>query len=284
MGCTSRIEKPFGTKMSKPTLYIIKVGGQLIDNPKKLEEFLQLFATFTITKKNLTPCYTLLVHGGGKLASQLSEKMGIVPQMIEGRRITDAETLKIVTMVYAGYINKNIVAQLQALGCNAVGLTGADGNTVQAHKRNHPTIDYGWVGDIDQVNTTFLKGLLLSEATPVLAPITHDKKGQLLNTNADTLAQEIAVSLSNSFQTRLLFTFEKEGVLENSEQEDSVLQSINPSLYEQLKKTGQIHAGMIPKLDNAFSALRAGVQQVIIGKAEKLQDLVQGNAGTTISL
>ena len=270
--------------MSKPILYIIKVGGHLIDNAPQLQDFLERFATLTAIGKKTDPSYTILVHGGGKLATQLSEKLAIAPQIIEGRRITDTETLKIVTMVYAGYINKNIVAQLQSLQCNALGLSGADGNTVLAHKRQHPSIDYGWVGDIEEVNTPFLEQLLLNGTVPVLAPITHDKKGQLLNTNADTLAQAIAVSLSKSFSTRLVYSFEKEGVLENADNENAVIPTINPTLYEQLKKNGQVHSGMIPKLDNAFKALQEGVEQVIIGKAEKLQQLTEGKAGTTLKL
>ena len=193
------------------------------------------------------------------MATQLSEQLGVPTQMVEGRRITDSETLKIVTMVYGGYVNKQLVAQLQQLGCNALGLTGADGNSVIAHKRVNTSIDYGWVGDIDQVNTTLFKTIIEAGVTPVVAPLTHDGKGHLLNTNADTLAQELAVSLSSSFKTSLLFTFEKEGVLEDLSQEDSVLSHISPGDYRNLKAAGKIFAGMIPKLDNAFKALEAGV-------------------------
>jgi acetylglutamate kinase len=270
--------------MHKPLLYIIKVGGNLIDQPARLQSFLTHLAALTNQAAKQHTYQFILIHGGGKLATDLSEKLGITPQLVEGRRITDTETLKIVTMVYAGYINKTIVAQLQSLHCNALGLTGADGNLIRAHKRNHPTIDYGWVGDIDTVQTTLLQQLLAQGYVPVLAPITHNQQGQLLNTNADTLAQQIAVQLSTHYTTRLLFTFEKEGVLEDPNQETSVLPTIHAAQYEALKKTGQISAGMIPKLDNAFQALNAGVQQVIIGKAEKLPALLEGKAGTTLTV
>ena len=255
-------------------IYIVKIGGNIIDDEQKLSAFLKDFASLNEKK--------ILVHGGGKLATKLAEQMNIPQQMIDGRRITDAETLKIVTMVYAGYINKNIVAQLQSHGCNAVGLTGADGNIIQAHKRNHPTIDYGFAGDVDSVNTTFLANLLNQNTTIVVAPITHNKQGQLLNTNADTIAQEIAKGLSGAFDVNLIYSFEKNGVLMNAEDEGSLINSINPSSYKNLKEKKIIFAGMIPKLDNAFAALQSGVKKVIIGKAEHLQKLINGQTGTSI--
>src|SRR5688500_15978950 len=172
-------------------LYVIKIGSNIIDEEKRLSLFLEQFASVKEKK--------ILVHGGGKLATQLAEKLGVVQQVIEGRRITDAETLKIVTMVYAGYINKNIVSKLQMHGCNAIGISGADGNAIIAHKRIHATTDYGYAGDIDKVNDLLFKDLLKQKLCPVIAPITHDSKGQLLNTNADTIAQEIAKSLSKDF-------------------------------------------------------------------------------------
>ena len=256
-------------------LFIIKIGGNIIDDETKLSSFLRSFAAIKGKK--------ILVHGGGKLATKLADKMGVEQQMIDGRRITDAETLKIVTMVYAGYINKNIVAQLQSNGCNAIGLSGADGNLIQAHKRQHPTIDYGFVGDIDQVNTGLLQTLLNQDIAVVAAPITHDAKGLLLNTNADTIAQEIAVSLSGVYQTALIYSFEKSGVLLDVEDENSVIQTITPSSYTALKEKNLIFAGMIPKLDNAFAALQKGVGKVIIGKAEELHQLISGDSGTTIN-
>ncbi len=269
--------------MNKPLLHIIKVGGHLIDDQQRLAVFLNLFATLPSVTNTGTPIYKLLVHGGGKMATQLSEQLGVSTQMVEGRRITDSETLKIVTMVYGGYLNKQLVVQLQQLGCNALGLTGADGNSVLAHKRVNASIDYGWVGDIDQVNNSLFKTMIEAGITPVVAPLTHDNKGHLLNTNADTLAQELAVSLSSLYTTSLLFTFEKEGVLAELSQEDSVLSNIKPEEYHNLKAAGKIFAGMVPKLDNAFKALEAGVNKVVIGKAEKLHELIQGIAGTTLT-
>lgn len=255
-------------------IYVIKIGGNIIDDEAKLSSFLQSFAAVKGKK--------ILVHGGGKLATKLADKMGVQQQMIEGRRITDAETLKIVTMVYAGYINKNIVATLQANGCNAIGLTGADGNLVLAHKRQHATIDYGFVGDIDAVNTDLLQSLLDQDMAVVAAPITHDANGNLLNTNADTIAQEIATALGKIFSVSLVYSFEKSGVLLDVDDENSVISKLTPAYYAELKTAERIFAGMLPKLDNAFAALQKGVDKVIIGKAEQLHQLITGEAGTTI--
>lgn len=255
-------------------LFVIKIGGHVIDDEKTLASFLKKFAAIYEPK--------ILVHGGGKLATRLAEQLKIPQQVVEGRRITDGETLKIVTMVYAGYVNKNIVAGLQANDCNAIGLCGADGDVILAHKRNHPVIDYGYVGDIDMINTGLINNLLNQHITPVFAPITHDQQGQLLNTNADTIAQEIAVSLGTDHRVTLVYLFEKAGVLQDSNDEDSVIQQINPASYQQLKESNTIFAGMIPKLENAFNALRKGVSKVIIGKAENISEVVNGNSGTTI--
>jgi acetylglutamate kinase len=224
--------------------------------------------------------------------------MGIKQQMLDGRRITDAETLKVVTMVYAGFINKNIVAQLQANSCNAIGLTGADGNVIQAHKRGSKApspleegvggeVDYGFVGDVDTVNSTFINSLVQQNMTVVLAPITHNKERQLLNTNADTIAQEIAKAMSALYDTTLIYSFEKAGVLLDVYDDASVIPVITKAYYEELKNPlsggkALIFAGMIPKLDNAFAAIENGVGKVIIGKAEQLQQLIAGEAGTTI--
>jgi acetylglutamate kinase len=254
-------------------LYLIKIGGNIIDDEAKLSSFLQSFAAVEGRK--------ILIHGGGKLATKIAEAMGVQQQMIDGRRITDAETLKIVTMVYAGFINKNIVAQLQAFNCNAIGLSGADGNAIKAHKRVSAT-DYGFVGDIDEVNTELLHSLLQMNDAVVLAPITHDGKGQLLNTNADTIAQETAKALSAFYEVDLIYSFEKSGVLLDVNDDSSVISNINPTSYEQLKAEGKIFAGMLPKLDNAFAAIGSGVQKVIIGKAEELQHLIKGTKGTAI--
>jgi acetylglutamate kinase len=255
-------------------LSIIKIGGNIIDDEGKLGTFLDSFAAI--------PGKKILVHGGGKLATKVAEGLGIRQQLVDGRRITDGETLKVVTMVYAGTINKNIVAQLQARGCNAIGLTGADGNSIRAHKRVHPEIDFGYVGDVDSVDAGFLTGLLMLNKTLVFAPITHDGKGLLLNTNADTIAQEVARGLGRSFDISLVYSFEKSGVLLDTTNEDTVIPRIGPTQYEDLKAKQVIFAGMIPKLDNAFAALRSGVRRVIIGRAEELPLLLAGKAGTTI--
>lgn len=266
-------------------LYVIKIGGNIIDDESKLASFLKHFAAIEEKK--------ILVHGGGKLATKVAEGMNIQQQMVDGRRITDAETLKVVTMVYAGFINKNIVAQLQANNCNAIGLTGADGNAILAHKRgsNSPLgvggIDYGFVGDVDSVNAELLNSLLQQNIAVVLAPITHNKEGQLLNTNADTIAQETAKAMSALYATSLIYSFEKAGVLLDVEDDSSVIPTITRTYYEELKNPpsggkGAIFAGMIPKLDNAFAAVESGVSKVIIGKAEQLHQLIDGTAGTTI--
>lgn len=255
-------------------LYVIKIGGNIIDDEAKLSSFLQSFAGIKGNK--------ILIHGGGKLATKLAAQLGVEQQMLDGRRITDAETLKIVTMVYAGYINKNIVAQLQAYNCNAIGLCGADGNVIQSHKRKHASVDYGFVGDVDVVNTTLLNGLLQQNVNIVLAPITHNKEGQLLNTNADTIAQEIAQAMSSLYQVHLIYSFEKSGVLLNADDDATVINTIVPSSYQKLKEEQVIFAGMIPKLDNAFAAINKGVHRVIIGKAEELAQLIEGSKGTSI--
>lgn len=255
-------------------LYVIKIGGNIIDDNEKLSTFLKDFAAISERK--------ILVHGGGKLATNIARQLNIPQQLIDGRRITDVETLKIITMVYAGYINKNIVAQLQANNCNAIGLCGADGNLIQAHKRQHPTIDYGFVGDVGSVNADWLLQLLDQNLNPVIAPVTHDKKGQLLNTNADTITQEIAKSISKNYDVTLIYCFEKKGVLRDADDENSVIDEINAASYKTLKEKGIIHSGMIPKLDNAFAALQNGISKVIIGKAEILDELINGLSGTTI--
>ena len=256
------------------TLYVVKIGGNIIDHSTKLAEFLQTFAAL--------PGKKILVHGGGKLATQLAEQMNVPQQMVDGRRITDAETLKIVTMVYAGDINKRVVAALQSQGCNAIGLTGADGNAILAHKREKGGIDYGFAGDVDAVNAELLHALLGLNMAVVLAPITHNGKGQLLNTNADTIAQETAKGLSKHYNVQLIYSFEKSGVLLDANDDSTVIPNINPNYYQELKSTEKIFAGMIPKLDNAFAAIRSGVGKVIIGKAEELPALIAGTAGTSI--
>ena len=255
--------------------YVIKIGGNIIDNDAALQEFLVAFAGM--------PGKKILVHGGGKLATRLAEQMGLPQQMVDGRRITDAETLKVVTMVYAGYINKNIVARLQALKCNAAGFSGADGNLWLAHKRVVSGTDYGFAGDIDAANSAALKAWLDQGLQLVIAPITHDGKGQLLNTNADTIAQEIAKACSAHYRVSLIYSFEKTGVLLDVEDESSVIPVLNAGYYAELRAEKKIFAGMIPKLDNAFMALGEGVHRVIIGKGEHLSNLITGKTGTTIT-
>lgn len=253
---------------------IIKIGGNVIDYPEKLEEFLKIFAKF--------PGHKILVHGGGILASRFGESLGVMPEMVDGRRITDKDTLDVVTMVYAGLINKNIVAKLQALHVNAIGMTGADGNMIRAVKRPVKDIDYGFVGDIQEIDVKLINHLLAGELLPVVNAITHDGKGQLLNTNADNIASTLATSLAAEHQVNLYFCFNKSGVLIDEKNENSIIPLINQDIYKELKREKVIHSGMIPKLDNAFEALQKGVNYVWIGKAENLQLAAKGKVSGTI--
>lgn len=239
------------------TLKIIKVGGNIIDNEAALEKFLSQFSAVKGLK--------ILVHGGGKLATQMAKNMNVPVNMVDGRRITDAPTLDIITMVYAGKINKNIVAKLQANNCNAMGFTGADGNTILSVKRPIKKLDYGYVGDIKKVNTKVLDVLLENKITPVFCAITHDKNGQLLNTNADTIASELAIGLSKQYKTELIYCFEKNGVLLSVDDEDSVIDYMDTGTYETLKIRNTFADGMLPKLENCYNALEEGVSKVIIG-------------------
>lgn len=260
--------------MNKEKLYVIKIGGNIIDDEQRLEKFLRNFAGLNGHK--------ILVHGGGKLATRLAVQLNIPQQMVEGRRITDAETLKIVTMVYAGLINKQIVAMLQAHGENAIGLCGADGNLIRSEKRKQGDIDYGFVGDVREVNDTLILSLLRQKMPLVIAPITHDGSGLLLNTNADTMAQEMARSMSDHYAVNLVYSFEKKGVLSDIADEESVIPQMTRATYIKYREEGKIFAGMIPKLDNAFAAIESGVERVIIGMAEELDKLVEGMTGTTL--
>lgn len=243
-------------------LKVIKIGGNIIDNEVVLDAFLKSFASLEEPK--------VLVHGGGKLASRLAEQMEIPVQMIDGRRITDAATLDVITMVYAGKISKNMVAKLQSYGCNAVGFSGADGNTIIAEKRPVKTIDYGFVGDIVEVNTDILKLLLNNNVTVVFCAISHDQNGQLFNTNADTIASEISIALAKDFDVELYYCFEKNGVLKDVNDDDSVIRKIDPDSYQQLKASKVIFEGMIPKLDNCFYALESGVQNIHLGTPDMI--------------
>ncbi len=253
---------------------IIKIGGNIIDNEENLASFLNAYAAVEGKK--------ILIHGGGKLATKMAADLNIPQQMVDGRRITDAATLKIVTMVYAGYINKNIVAALQSKNIQALGICGADANIIRAHKRINASTDYGFVGDIDVVDSKQIVKLLEAGLSLVVAPITHDGAGQLLNTNADTMAQAIATAISSIYEVSLVYSFEKKGVLTDIQDNDSVIPVIDSEKYTSMKATGQVNEGMIPKLDNAFEALQKGVSRVIIGDALDIEKLIAGKAGTTI--
>ncbi len=245
-------------------LSIVKIGGNIVDDPELLESFLCDFHRLEGRK--------LLVHGGGVMASKMAVELGIETKMIQGRRITDADTLKLVTMVYAGWINKNMVASLQKIGCNAIGLSGADGNTIPALRRSPVPVDYGFVGDPDpeKVNAHFISQLIEAGITPVFCAITHDGNGSLLNTNADTIAYSVATALSEIYETSLYYCFEKEGVLMDMTDPDSLIRSMNREECEVYRQQGVIADGMIPKLDNSFRAIEKGVKEVIILHAKNL--------------
>jgi len=254
-------------------LFVIKIGGNVIDNQKALESFLKDFAAIKEKK--------ILIHGGGKIATNLGEKLGIQSNYINGRRITDDATIDLVTMVYGGLVNKKIVAQLQSYHCNAIGLTGADGNIIPAKKRPVKDVDFGWVGDVEseKLNTESVKLLLESAFIPVFAPLTHDEQGHILNTNADTVASSLAISLSKYYDVRLIYCFEKKGILENVDDNHSVINLINKQTYNQLLIENKLFAGILPKIDNAFAAIDAGVKEVLVGDAK---DLLQNTGEKTI--
>lgn len=243
----------------KEKLTVIKVGGKIVEEEATLHKLLDDFAAIGGHK--------LLVHGGGRSASKLAESLGIESRMVNGRRITDAETLKVVTMVYGGLVNKNIVAGLQARGVNALGLTGADMDAIRSVKRPVKEVDYGFVGDVKQVNAALLADLICKGIIPVMAPLTHDGEGNMLNTNADTIAGETAKALASLFDVTLVFCFEKKGVLRNENNDDSVIPHITPDEFKQYVAEGVIQGGMIPKLENAFEAIASGVSEVIITSA-----------------
>jgi acetylglutamate kinase len=245
-------------------LTVIKVGGKIVEKEDDLNHFLADFSQIE--------GYKILVHGGGSLATKVAAQLGIESRMIDGRRITDAETLKVVTMVYGGWVNKMIVARLQAYGINAIGLTGADMNVIRSVKRPVQTIDYGFAGDIEKVDARSLGMLLLQDIVPVLSPLTHDKQGNLLNTNADTIAAETAKALAQLFDVTLIYCFEKNGVLRDEADDESVISEIDHDSYINYKEQGVIQGGMIPKLDNAFRAIDAGIKRVVITKASAILD------------
>ncbi len=251
-------------------LTLIKVGGKIVEEPETLQQLLQDFSTIE--------GYKVLVHGGGRSATKIASQLGIESKMVNGRRITDAEMLKVVTMVYGGLVNKNIVAGLQALNINALGLTGADMNIMRSDKRPVKDVDYGFVGDVKEVNADLLASLIKQGIVPVLAPLTHDKQGHMLNTNADTIAGEAAKALARHFDVTLMFCFEKKGVLLDENDDDSVIAEIDRTAFQKYVEEGVIQGGMIPKLENAYQAIDAGVKQVIITKASEIHK----NSGTRV--
>ena len=254
-------------------LKVIKIGGNVVDNPDKLTEFLSAFAGLNGPK--------ILVHGGGKIATAISKALGIETTMIKGRRVTDAETIKVVTMVYAGLINKDIVNKLNARRCNAIGLCGADGKLILSQRRSPIPVDYGFVGDPQDVNSQLLASLIEQGFTPVIAPITTDGNGTLLNTNADTVAQTIATAMAKHMDTELVFCFEKKGVLSDVEDENSVISAIDKNDFERLKADGTISDGMLPKIENAFNAIAGGVKKVVICSSDCVGE--PGYGGTSIT-
>ena len=243
-------------------LTLIKVGGKIVEEPDTLQQLLREFSS--------SEGHKVLVHGGGRSATKIASQLGIESQMVNGRRITDAEMLKVVTMVYGGLVNKNIVAGLQSLQVNALGLTGADMNIMRSDKRPVKDVDYGFVGDVKEVNADVLASLIQQGIVPVLAPLTHDKQGHMLNTNADTIAGEAAKALAKYFDVTLMFCFEKKGVLLNEDDDESVIPEIDRASFQKYVAEGIIQGGMIPKLENAFQAIDAGVKEVIITQASEI--------------
>jgi acetylglutamate kinase len=260
-------------------LTVVKIGGNVIDDPEALTKFLEEIATVNGHK--------ILVHGGGKIASQLMVKLGMQPAVTDGRRITDKDTLEVITMVYAGLVNKQIVAQLQANGCNALGLSGADGNCVTATKRKPAGIDYGYVGDISaqDVRTGLFAQLFAQGIMPVVCPVMHDGDGQLLNTNADTIAAVLATAFSEQYSVSLHYCFEQRGVLSDPHDPKSYLRELSSQTFTELKHSGAVSAGMLPKLQNALDAARNGVTRVRIGHAGYITHMINDeyDAATTIT-
>ena len=251
-------------------LTLVKVGGKIVEEKETLDALLASFNSLDGLK--------VLVHGGGRSATKIAEQLGIETKMVNGRRITDEAMLKVVTMVYGGLVNKNIVAKLQSMGLNALGLTGADLGYMTSDKRPVKDVDYGFVGDVKKVDSDILADLIAKGVVPVLAPLTHDGKGNLLNTNADTIAGEAAKALAKHFDVTLVFCFEKKGVLRDENDDDIVIENIGKADFEKYVADGTIQGGMIPKLENAFAAIDAGVKQVVITKADQLGK----NTGTTV--
>ena len=255
----------------KEKLTIVKVGGAVVEDELQLSQLLRDFSAIEGRK--------VLVHGGGRKATKMAERLGIETQMVNGRRITDSDMLEVVTMVYGGLVNKNLVARLQANGVNALGLTGADANAIRSHKRPlKDGIDYGFVGDVDAADGHMLSRLIEAGITPVMAPLTHDGEGHILNTNADTIASETAKALADIYDVTLIFSFEKKGVLSNPDDDESVIPTITRTLFNKYKADGTISGGMLPKMENALAAVEAGVSRVII----TLATAIDGHHGTVI--
>jgi acetylglutamate kinase len=255
-------------------LSIIKIGGNIIEDETSLHDFLKLFSNLEGKK--------ILVHGGGKRATAMASKLGIESKMVNGRRITDAETLEVITMVYGGLVNKNIVAKLQAINTNAIGLTGADINSIKSDKRPVKEVDFGFVGDVKEVASNSINKLLQADFTPVFCAITHDGKGQLLNTNADTISSQVAIGMSKLYETSIYYCFELNGVLQDFSDKNSVIKNINSKKYQELLNDGIIADGMLPKLENCFDALKNGVHQVKMGNTSMLTK--ENDNFTTITL
>lgn len=256
--------------MSLNKLTIIKVGGKIVEEEESLKQLLHDFSRIEGFK--------ILVHGGGRSATKIAERLGIESKMVDGRRITDTETLQVVTMVYGGLVNKNIVAGLQALGINALGLTGADMDIIRSDKRPVKDIDYGFVGDVKKVKADVLKLLIDQSIVPIIAPLSHDGLGNMLNTNADTMAAETAQAMSHYYDVSLVYCFEKKGVLMNENDDDSVISQLDKTSYQKYVQEGIIQGGMLPKLDNAFRSIEKGVREVVITQASEIGK----NKGTRI--
>jgi acetylglutamate kinase len=270
-------QKTFGAALeTMEELIVVKIGGNVIDKPDALDKFLSDFSK--IQKKKL------LVHGGGKIATELATKLGLEAVMVEGRRVTDKAMLEVVMMVYGGLINKNMVAKLQSLGNDAIGLSGADGNSILCTKRPVKEVDYGFVGDVKDVNSSFLSHLLAANLVPVMAPLSHDGQGNMLNINADTVATTLAKAMAKSFRVTLLYCFELKGVLSDFEDKNSVISKMDYTTYQSLKQEGVISKGMIPKMDSSFDAIRNGANKVVICHSDDMLAVAEGkNLGTTLA-
>lgn len=276
MVCTGGVGANFKRFAMNELLHIIKIGGNVIDDEAVLHTFLEDFSSVKGKK--------ILVHGGGKIATSVGDKLGIQSKYIDGRRITDDETIDLVTMVYGGLVNKKIVAQLQSLQCNAIGLSGADANVLPAKKRPVKSIDYGWAGDLNiaDINTSVWKLFIDNDLVPVVAPLTHDNESHMLNTNADTIAAVLSIALSKLYSIQLIYCFEKNGVLTEMNDEASVINELDANKCEQLKRDKKLVAGILPKIYNAFEAVNNGVDKIIIGNSKNLLQLVNGESGTKI--